>query len=283
MEVPRLGVKSDSCTTATQIRATSATYTTPCGNARSLTYWTKPGIEPASSWTLYQVLNPLSHNRKAESPFLLPALASCVCSCKSIWPHHFCISTNLSSQHNRSPRTQGWNLPQKEWEWKNTYIFSFVYLVCFFFFFVFFFFFFFFFFLRFFSFLLLLTSHWKSTLANMWTMACERGRGSKGNSKAPVAKKSEQGGLQRGKEWMDSGSTFEELICLAGDRRWGRGAVREVPQVSGLNTFVDSGLFIEMEKRGRRNCFETAFFFFFFFWSFCFFFGRPRGLWGFPG
>ena len=262
MEVPRLGVKSDSCTTATQIRATSVTYTTPCGNARSLTYWTKPGIEPASSWTLYQVLNPLSHNRKAESPFLLPALASCVCSCKSIWPHHFCISTNLSSQHNRSPRTQGWNLPQKEWEWKNTYIFSFVYLV----------FLFFFFFLRFLPLLLLLPSHWKSTRATLWTMACERGRGSKGNSKAPVAKKSEQGGLQRGKEWMDSGSTFEELICLAGDRRWGRGAVREVPQVSGLNTFVDSGLFIEMEKRGRRNCFETAFFL-----------GRSRGIWSFPG
>ena len=34
-----------------RIQATSATYTTACGNARSLTHRERPGIEPASSWT----------------------------------------------------------------------------------------------------------------------------------------------------------------------------------------------------------------------------------------
>ena len=35
-----------------QIRAASATFTTAHGNARSLTHWTRTGMEPASSWTL---------------------------------------------------------------------------------------------------------------------------------------------------------------------------------------------------------------------------------------
>ena len=35
-----------------QVRAVSVTYTTAQGNARSLTYWVKSGIEPASSWML---------------------------------------------------------------------------------------------------------------------------------------------------------------------------------------------------------------------------------------
>ena len=35
-----------------QIRATSATYTTAYGNARSLTHWVKPGSKPATSWFL---------------------------------------------------------------------------------------------------------------------------------------------------------------------------------------------------------------------------------------
>ena len=33
-----------------QIQATSAVYTTAQGNARSLTHWARPGIEPTSSW-----------------------------------------------------------------------------------------------------------------------------------------------------------------------------------------------------------------------------------------
>ena len=34
------------------IWAPSATYATACSNARSLTHWGRPGIKPASSWTL---------------------------------------------------------------------------------------------------------------------------------------------------------------------------------------------------------------------------------------
>ena len=45
--------------------ATSATCATACGNAGSLTPWARPGIEPASSQPLYQVLNLLSHNRNS--------------------------------------------------------------------------------------------------------------------------------------------------------------------------------------------------------------------------
>ena len=33
-----------------RIQATSATYTTAHGNARSLTHWVRPGIEPTTSW-----------------------------------------------------------------------------------------------------------------------------------------------------------------------------------------------------------------------------------------
>ena len=42
------------------IRATSATYTTACSNAGSLTHWARPGVEPASSQRQHQVLNLLS-------------------------------------------------------------------------------------------------------------------------------------------------------------------------------------------------------------------------------
>ena len=35
-----------------QIRATSGTYATACGNVRSLTHWARPGIKPTSSWIL---------------------------------------------------------------------------------------------------------------------------------------------------------------------------------------------------------------------------------------
>ena len=40
-----------------QIRAVSATYTTPHGNAGSLTRWARPGIEPAPSWILVGFVN----------------------------------------------------------------------------------------------------------------------------------------------------------------------------------------------------------------------------------
>ena len=42
--------------------ATAVTYTTACGNTGSLTPWERPGIKPASSQTLSQVLGPQSHN-----------------------------------------------------------------------------------------------------------------------------------------------------------------------------------------------------------------------------
>ena len=44
----------------------SAIYTTACGNAGSLTRWVGLGIEPASSGTVCQVLNSLSHNGNSQ-------------------------------------------------------------------------------------------------------------------------------------------------------------------------------------------------------------------------
>ena len=44
------------------IWATSVTHATACNNARFLIYWERPGIQPATSWRLCWVLNPLSHN-----------------------------------------------------------------------------------------------------------------------------------------------------------------------------------------------------------------------------
>ena len=39
------------------IQATSATYTTAHGNARSLTHWARPGIEPTTSWFLVRFVS----------------------------------------------------------------------------------------------------------------------------------------------------------------------------------------------------------------------------------
>ena len=55
MEVPRLGVESElqlpAYATATRSEL-CLTYTTAHGNTGSLTHWVRPGIRPASSWTL---------------------------------------------------------------------------------------------------------------------------------------------------------------------------------------------------------------------------------------
>ena len=63
MEMPRLWVKSElqllTCTTATAMQAYS--------NSGSLTHWMRPGMEPESSGTLCQVLNPLSHSVNSPS------------------------------------------------------------------------------------------------------------------------------------------------------------------------------------------------------------------------
>ena len=63
MEVPGLGSNwSCSCRATPQpqqceIQATSVTYTTAQGYARSFTHWVRPGIEPTSSWMLVGFLN----------------------------------------------------------------------------------------------------------------------------------------------------------------------------------------------------------------------------------
>ena len=68
MDVPRLVVESElqmlayTTATTTRIQAASETYTTACGNARALTHWARPGIEPASSQRQSWVLNLLSHD-----------------------------------------------------------------------------------------------------------------------------------------------------------------------------------------------------------------------------
>ena len=41
------------------------TYTTAHSYAGYLTHWVRPGIEPASLWTVCQVLNPQSHSRNS--------------------------------------------------------------------------------------------------------------------------------------------------------------------------------------------------------------------------
>jgi len=59
MEVPRLGVQSEPIPQPQQCRiwAVSATYTTAHGNASSLTHWTRPGIEPTTSWFLIRFVS----------------------------------------------------------------------------------------------------------------------------------------------------------------------------------------------------------------------------------
>ena len=44
-----------------QIQASSATYTTAHGNARSLTHWARSGIEPATSWFLVRFISAAPH------------------------------------------------------------------------------------------------------------------------------------------------------------------------------------------------------------------------------
>ena len=79
MEVPGLGVESElqlrniPQPQELRIQAPSMTYPAACGNARSLTHWTSPGIKPASSQTPCQVLNPLSHNGNSRKGMSLEA------------------------------------------------------------------------------------------------------------------------------------------------------------------------------------------------------------------
>ena len=65
MEVPRLGVKSElqppayARTTETWdlSHICNLHHTTAHGNARSVTHWARPGIEPMSSWMLVGFIN----------------------------------------------------------------------------------------------------------------------------------------------------------------------------------------------------------------------------------
>ena len=51
-----------------RIWAVSVTYTTAHGNARSLTHWTRPGIEPETSWFLVGLF-PLRQNGNSWNSF----------------------------------------------------------------------------------------------------------------------------------------------------------------------------------------------------------------------
>ena len=61
----RAAAEAYATATAMPIRAASATYTTTCGNAGSLTHQARPGTKPASSQRPCWVLNLLSHNRNS--------------------------------------------------------------------------------------------------------------------------------------------------------------------------------------------------------------------------
>ena len=77
MEVPGPGVRSELQLQPTpqpqqcQIWAASVTYATACGNAGSLTHWTRTGTELASPQTLRWVLNLLSHNGNSLGQYTL--------------------------------------------------------------------------------------------------------------------------------------------------------------------------------------------------------------------
>ena len=66
-----------------QIQTTSATYTTPCGKAGSLTNRLRSGTESTSSQRLCRVLNPLRHN--GNSILLFFQIFTSCCTCVEQW------------------------------------------------------------------------------------------------------------------------------------------------------------------------------------------------------
>ena len=86
-----------------RIRAASATYTTAHRNARSLTHWTRPGIQPATSWFLVgfvnhcatmgtpglYIFNLLSNDLPSSVGFFMPFGCSCFAG--------YCHSSGISS------------------------------------------------------------------------------------------------------------------------------------------------------------------------------------------
>ena len=55
-----------------RIWAVSETYTTAHGNARPLTQWARPGIEPATSWFLVEFVSPAPQGELPEPAVLHP-------------------------------------------------------------------------------------------------------------------------------------------------------------------------------------------------------------------
>ena len=60
-----------------QIPATSATYTTACGNAESLTHWVRPRIEATSSRTLVRFLTPWATQELLKILILILGVQKC--------------------------------------------------------------------------------------------------------------------------------------------------------------------------------------------------------------
>ena len=99
MEIPRLGVESElHCQPLPQpqqhrIQAASVTYTSVYSNAGSLIHWVRPGIEPISTWKLFVVLNPLSHNENSLVllDYALRPLMYYWTWCAVIWDFCICV------------------------------------------------------------------------------------------------------------------------------------------------------------------------------------------------
>ena len=90
------------------IRVVSVTYTTAHGNAKALTNWVRPGIEPLSSWTLVRSVGPLllSHAGNSWRAFLkCPCLQSCLLinHIPLVLPIHTTLNYLSNSPPNRFP------------------------------------------------------------------------------------------------------------------------------------------------------------------------------------
>ena len=101
MEVPGLWVQSElqpqsySSTTATQDLSHICDLHSSLQqhNARSLTRWMRPGIEPAPSWTVCHVLNPLTQWDLLNNYFLYDFLYDC----KNVYEK--CLSLETGCRH----------------------------------------------------------------------------------------------------------------------------------------------------------------------------------------
>ena len=85
----RIQHQADECLQPQQlrIRAMSVTYTTAHGNARSLTHWVRPGIQPASSW----ILVTREPQRELLRWFLLPFISVSFLNCLPNYHFSGCI------------------------------------------------------------------------------------------------------------------------------------------------------------------------------------------------